>query len=188
MNEEDYLKIYEKCKNNSVGEDKKIKKNKTTITTNLKKTVATFIAILSMSSLIGCGINKNNSSIEPSTMYWTIDETWNGYTYDQISKYEKSRIYNKIGIDNVQNIDMYTTNDFINIGFNESYLLGFYLYFDENIVTEFCKSIGYENLNDYLIKNNYMDKDNNPVVDMWVADALENSSELMLSREVGKTR
>lgn len=173
-------KIYKKTLNNSVGREKKCFYAK-----NIKKTVnkialQTLILVFIASSLMGCTAqlaknnDLNNTNLNESENYTTVVEFEHG-AYE-ITMYQVNRVYDLLNSYNLNNFSYNgnkkhyncSSEDFMKIEeLDESYLYGFYLVSDRETLNEVCKVLGYEDIKDYLVKNNYVDKDNNPDVNVW---------------------
>ena len=91
----------------------------------------------------------------------------NGFT-DYYTNEENERHYN------------YTAEDYKSMpNFDERYLYSLYLVVDDYTIDEFTKSLGYEDLEDYLIKNDYVDEEGNPSTYNWYNVYLYNMAKIM---------
>lgn len=198
MIDKDYDRIFAKLKKNSIGVSKRVKNKRIKIKASLKRGVATFLSIMTVASMAGCGLLKQYDPEKHKTSKsWNITDTWNGYTYDEINNYEEARLdkvlsdynmtdYTKNGYKRSYN---YTAKDYMNVvELDETYMHGFYHMTDSYTVNQFCISQGYKNFEDYLGKNGYTNSDGKTDINKWIADDLEIMSKMMDSREVGKTK
>lgn len=172
-------KIYKKTIENSVGREKKcfyVKNIKNSIN---KVAIETLVLVFIASSLMGCTgqfVKNNNDNINLDvTESYTFVKEFEHSSYE-ITMYQVNRVYDLLNSYNLNDFSYngnkkhynYTSEDFKKIKeLDESYLYGFYLVSDRETLNEVCISLGYNDIKDYLIKNNYVDKDNNPDVNVW---------------------
>ena len=197
--EKDYKNIFEKMKAKSIGTNKRVKNKKIKIKARLKKPLAGLMAVIALASVIGCGaLKQHDPGKRNQTSYsWKSDDTWSGYTYNQINAFEEERLdkvlnsynmtdYTKDGYKRSYN---YTAKDYMKVTeLDETYIHGFYHMTDSYTVEQFCISQGYQNLNDYLVKSGYTDSEGKEDINKWIADDLEQMGKMMASREVGKSK
>ena len=138
--------IYENSKKNSIGKDKKqklVKKIKKISTAAL----VSFIAITSGVSLTACQ--------DPN------------YTTQMVSLYiyDAQEIFEKYGLDYSQK---YSVEDYMKIpDINDENLIGFYEMRGREECEKIAQSIGYEGIDDYLVKNGYEKDNGEPSVRVW---------------------
>lgn len=200
MTEQEFKDIYEKLKNNSIGEEKKSSNKRIKVQATLKKGIAAFLSVFAISSMVGCGMHvksndeKDNNSV---VSLWDINGTWNGYSYDQIVDFEENRVKEVLEINHMEDYTKeghrrnykYTADDYKKvIEFDESYIGGFYHLTDTYSLDQFCASRGYENFHDYLEKNGYTTEDGKDNLEKWQADNLEKISQKMKTREAVRTK
>jgi len=191
--------IYKKTVNNSVGRDKRCSYTKNIKNSINKIAIETLLLVFIASSLMGCtgqfALNNNVSSMDNKESYTTTVER--KYSYYEIASFEKNRVYGLMedngltdfihkGNDKHYN---YTAEDFKKIKeLDESYLYGFYMVADRETLDEVCKALGYTDIKDYLIKNNYVDKENNPDVNVWYDSNLVNIQKIMSEQGIQRSR
>lgn len=139
-------KIYEISKNNSIGQDKKqklIRRVKKISTT----TLVALIAITSGVSLTACQ--------DPN------------YTTKMVSLYiyDAQEIFDKYGLDYSKK---YSVEEYMKIpDINDNNLIGFYEMQGREECEKIAQSIGYEGIDDYLVKNGYVNSNGEPSVRAW---------------------
>ena len=78
----------------------------------------------------------------------------------------------------------YTAEDYRKMeGLDESYLSGFYKLCDEESFAVILKALEYKDLDDFLVKNGYVDESGNPDHQKWYEQEIRNTVEL---KEQGK--
>lgn len=192
--EQDKLKrIYERAVANSVGKDKKCEYKKTIKNAIVKTATVTLILTLIASGLVGCeGKYKIDSDGELK-----ITSTENQFSTYEIACYQDSRVYNLLADYNFTNYEVvgtkrnyhYTAENYKKIKeLDESYLYGFYVITTHETTNEVCKALGYQDLKDFLISNNYVDKNNNPDISVWYKQNKEKIIKIMEEEETNQRR
>lgn len=185
MEKEKYLQMYDNLKNKSIGNNKRVKKNKKTVKAILKISIATMLSTMALASFVGCTSISREYNPED---YKIVIDTYSGYKPSEIINYEKLRVNDIMqaygmedySIDGIRKNYHYSSSDYEKIiELDETYIHGFYMYSDMNTVTEVCKSLGYDNLTDYLIKNNYVDENGMPSEAKWEEENLEKIGSIM---------
>lgn len=201
MNEQDYQKIYESAKENSIGPEKKAPASRKKQKLYINITIGVLVAGLATAGIVSIFAPKNDEkTITPEQ---TITETveyeseYNGYSDIEIGTYERLRAkdllddygftdYTEEG--NKRNYN-YTSEDYKKITeLDESYLYALYIITTENTFNEFLKALGYENLQSFLITNNYTDENNKPSLYAWALADLEEISLIMKDKTEEKVQ
>mgnify|MGYP004468562331 CR=1 FL=1 len=158
--------IYEKLKNNSIGENdihkvKDVKKGKT-----LVKTIVPLLAIFMIVSV--CGINVvNNYQESANTKY--------EFNYDLLTVSDSLFIYtdgirSKMYLAHLDPNKPHTIEEYKTIHLTNEDIFGIYQYTsrDKEETEKAIKSLGYDDWNDYLIKQNCINKNNEADFNLWV--------------------
>ena len=138
--------IYENSKRNSIGKDKKqklIKKVKKISTAML----VSLIAITSGVSLTACQ--------DPN------------YTTKMVSLYifDAQEIFEKYGLDYGKK---YSVEDYMKIpDINDNNLIGFYEMRGREECEKIAQALGYDGIDDYLVKNGYVNSNGEPSIKKW---------------------
>lgn len=190
---EKLLNVFNKMKENSIGTTKKAKSTRKRISVTLKKSVATMLTILTAATFVGCNSKNKNKDYTKETYSinsMTLDDQFNGFTYDEIVSYEKNRVdelmtsydLTDYTIINGKREYNYTVDDYKNMyALNDSYLRGFTYLTTDKTVNDITNVLGYENLADYMEKKGYKSDDE------WLYDDLNNIS-YMMSLRYSKTK
>lgn len=138
--------IYKDSMKNSIGKDKKGK-----ISKKIKKiAVASFAVLISIAS----GVSLC-SCTDPSAVNY-INVT---YSHDAASIYEKY---------NMDKYGSYTVEDYSKMpDINDDNLIGFYEFKGKEECNKIAQALGYDDLNDYLVKHDYVTADGRPSVSAW---------------------
>lgn len=187
---ENHEKIYEKTKNNSIGPDKKAPAKRT------KKSIATTISIsllimtLAASGLahyLGVSTKKTTIDNQP-TIEIEYKNEYNGYKTREITTFARLRAIDFLkehGITEYVTIEdrrdyKYSAEDYKKISeLDESYLSALYTLTTPETFNEFLKALGYTNLDDFLISNNYLDSKGKASTRTWRIFDLEKISTIM---------
>lgn len=194
LTEQDFERIYNNTMQNSIGEEKQCDYNKKTKKVTLRIAFATLIIILVMTCFNNLILPEIRESIKNSIKQEeNVELEYNGYYLSEIETYEYIRFSNLMAENNLtsytQNgliIDYnYTVEDYKKMdGLDESYL--YTVYRKTNDLNEFLHVFGYNDLNDYLIKNNYVDKNGEPSTIKWRIETAKDTSEIMLNEARGR--
>lgn len=178
--------LFEKMKVNSIGNDKISEYKPIKKQIKFKFAKIAIITMLSMTCLTGCG---NMISQDRNVTEQTIESNYNGYSLYDIHVFENYRLNTLLNNYNLTEYEennrvrsySYTVEDYKQISeLDDSYLYAFYNMCDTQTVTTVCNALGYQDLNDYLIKNNYITKSGNPDTYEWSEANSENISNIML--------
>ena len=149
--------LYTKAKNNSIGANKKdvLKVQKKNVS---KKILTSLFAVLISLSLCAC---YNNSNEKTASFYDEVNmDVVNLYlsdSYYELDKIIKDTDVKKYYTDN--SIEQYMQiKDYL----REEDMLIYYNTFGKDEIDDVSKVMGYENFNDFLIKNEYVDEEGNP--------------------------
>ena len=172
--------IFNDAVNNSIGKEKKVKKEfKKKFFVKLPMTLIT--GVLIAVSAAGCGlINIKETSKDTNPIYeeyMNIAEDY-GVTSLEINTYQINRLYellDKYGIDKyevngIKREYFLTADDYEKISeLDESYLCAMYYSSSKSSANEMAKALGYAGIDDYLIKNDFKDKDGKADFRLWSA-------------------
>lgn len=191
MNEQNkYKENYEKLKKNSIGSEKKCKDVRKKIIIN--SSIAAIVLTFALTCFVGTNktINKIRNDININNDINNHDkissisnvEYISGYRVYDIKIYSKLRVndlllqynYTNYQTENNRRIYNYTAIDYSKIEeLDESYLYGFYIHTDSKTLDEVCISLGYQSLQDYLTKNNYVDESGKIDFIKWENESLK---------------
>ena len=142
----DINSLYENSKKNIIGKDKKqklVKKIKSVATT----TLVALIAITSGVSLTAC--------TDPNT----VNRIVSVYVFDAQEIYEKY---------NMSPTERHSVEEYSKIpDINDENLIGFYEMRDRIECDKIAQALGYDNLDDYLVKNGYVNSEGGPSIKAW---------------------
>lgn len=184
MNDEQYKVIYENLKRNSIGEEK-VSTYKPT-----KRKVKLLVALTTLLIMFLTSCNMSNK-VQPKE---TQMEVYTSDTFSSldISLYQRSRVINLMasyGYTDYTNINnyreyKYTVEDYQKMEeLDETYLYGFYMVTTTKTFNTVLNSLGYKDLNDYLIRNNYVNKDNKPDTNKWYVETQKAIDEMMKEKK-----
>lgn len=119
-------------------------------------------------------------------------DNFNGYTTYEIRTYETLRAKEILNNNDLTEYGSFITENGFKRKYNykaedyekiseldETYLYGMYMVTHQETLNEILKSLGYENLDDFLLKNNYTDVNGNPSIKVWQSMDLVQMSEIM---------
>lgn len=201
MNEQYYQEIYESAKENSIGPEKKASASRKKQKLYINIAIGVLVASLATAGIVSIFAPKNveEQKIPEQTISETVEyeREYNGYSDIEIGAYERLRAkdllddygftdYTEEG--NKRNYN-YTSEDYQKITeLDESYLYALYVITTENTFNEFLKALGYENLQAFLITNNYTDENNKPSLYAWALADLEEISLIMKGKTEEKVQ
>ena len=116
-----------------------------------------------------------------------LEFEYNGYSLSDIQAYETIRFYNlmrKNGLTDYTQIGFsmdynYTAEDYKKMkGLDETYL--YTIYRKTHDLDEFLEALGYSSLDEYLLKNNYVDEYGKPSTTYWRIETAKDTSQQML--------
>ena len=116
-----------------------------------------------------------------------LELEYNGYSLSDIQAYETIRFYNlmrKNGLTDYTQIGFsmdynYTAEDYKKMkGLDETYL--YTIYRKTHDLDEFLEALGYSSLDEYLLKNNYVDEYGKPSTTYWRIETAKEISQMML--------
>lgn len=126
---------------------------------------------------LGSAYNRVISSSKVETKEDSDDDGLYGFTTYQISTYQTLRLYDLLEANNLTEYEpeqltrrnyKYTADDYKKVAeLDESYLYAFYTETTLETLTEVCQALGYDDIEDFLIRKGYVDKDGNPDVSVW---------------------
>lgn len=179
--------IFDNLVKNSIGKEKKCKKDFKIRNVVMKIALPVVIGIIMASSLTGCirlTPSSENSAISE------MAEIKDNYPFNlgDVRMYERERLYELFDENGI--ID-YTSKygrrdyncseeDYRSVrGLDESYLYAMYFGSSHEDAETLARALGYESLDDFLVKNDYVDDKGNPSVKIWGAkDALRMAEKL----------
>lgn len=204
MDKKVYENIYNVLEKNSIGNEKKCPNNRKKKKVILKISLGMLTGLLIVVGIIGSSLIKlNNNYYEQIQQIEDVDNNdveRYGYSIINIQEYGKlitKNMLKEYGFDNYTINDdnyrhyNYTSDDYKKIiNFDERYLYSLYLVVDDYTINEFTKSLGYKDLDDYLIKNNYIDDEGKASTYKWLIDYLREMAKIMndLPKEEGRTK
>lgn len=195
MNED---KIYENLVLNSIGREKKVKKMFNLKKVTLKVSLPILLSTIMSISLSGCNSNKSVKTKSSKTSqtetisssntkeldinlimenYSQIYENY-GITAIDINTYERQRLFQLLKKYKMNNYTMvngkrdyhYKISDYAKIKeLDDNYLYTFHYIATYDSLLKMVNSMGYDNLNDYLIKNKYVDSNGKASLKIWGA-------------------
>jgi len=186
--------FYQKILQNSVGREKRSKFKLYSQKVILKVALSVLTLTLVAYGLAGCksyqpNIDSNNNKPTYSTEETKDDDKYNGFSILEIITYRKLRtetlLYhsdcNEYVLNGNKRSYNYKAEDFQKIeGLDETYLYGFYSLTDDSTFTEILKALGYSTLDEFLIQNKFVNRDNGkPDINMWIEFDLIQISEIM---------
>lgn len=183
IKKEQYEQNYESMLKNSVGPDKRCPYTTTVKKALLSVSLFTLTTSFILSGLCGCAkiqkFSNPQSSIETKIEQSYDDnqeDKYHGFSLYDISTYQRLRTYeimeengfNNYTTEGTRRNYNYTSEDFKKLDkLDETYLYGFYTSTTGSTLNQVCGALGYENLEDFLIKNNYVDSQGNPSTMVW---------------------
>lgn len=194
MDSTNYQELYEKLKNNSIGEEKISNSKRTRKQVLLRVSLTTLASVILMTSLVGCGYQKNNNYNQTNTTTeseYIFDDR--GYTTGEITGFRKGRVYELMKdngyqdyeVNNGMQRDYGLSVDQIKelSGLDESYMYGFYCVTTPNMAEKVAIALGYKNIDDYVIIHGYIDENGNPDYREWMHHDKENMVNLLFELE-----
>ena len=191
MSKEELDRIYENAKENSIGPEKKSSAKREKKTVAMKITIGALAAILAISGLTGC-VQKTiqptpneSTSISENIEY---KNEYNGYSDVEIGIYERLRLGDLLEANGFTDYTMdgqkksynYSAEDFKKIEeLDETYLYASYIATTKETFMNILTSLGYENLEDFLIKNEYVDENGKGSIYVWCIKNMEEMSLIM---------
>ena len=152
--------LYNKTQENSLKNSKIIKK-----TTKKQITKQMIIAIITISSALSmCACQSNDMYLNYNTTL-ERDEAYQTLTEYGIQVYNENDDYVSHSVEDYKKIE----------GLNEVDLLGYYSLLGMNESEKVVQALGYENWNDFLIKNNYVNENGKPDIYKWKRAMQENN-------------
>lgn len=203
MIQDNYKKIYENMKNNSVGSEKRCNNKKIKKRVKLNITLATIVGTIIISGVVGLNAKSKKDFLTYDEYKQTEDYkeyqkkygTY-GYSNKEIINYEIARSINLLEENNMTDYEQkaygikqynYTVEDYKKIDkLDESYLFGFYRATNQSTFSEILITLGYSSLDDFLLKNNYVDENGNPSVNEWMTYELNSTAKIMYESEENK--
>ena len=176
--------MFNNMMSNSIGNDKRCKKEFKIKKVIMKIALPVIIGIAMATSLTGCFFNytPDNRVVEAVSEMGKISDN---YPFDlgDVRMYEKSRLYNLLDEKGITKFDgQYglrdydcTVDDYKMISeLDESYLYAMYSCSSEEDANTLAQALGYTSLDDYLIKNEFVDSNGKPSTKYWGAvDAVQ---------------
>jgi len=177
MNEEQI--IYQNTLNNSIGEEKICDYNKKNKSGKLKVALATVLVAFTVTTSAGCSFPVYNNTQDDIDLETSIDNESIGYEEEYEKKLEDNYYgYNQLYLANhMKSVGIfrleeqgytnfshkfpkryyhYSAEDFSKFAAEEAYIYySMYLLMDKACFELFLQGQGYDNLEDYLIKNGY---------------------------------
>ena len=190
-NDKNYI-LYENLKKNSIGNEKKCKAVKYIKKGTLRVGITVLISAFTIGVLSGCNIhedyfNNNDNENNHSSYEQTLND-YNGFSIVEIRNYEMLRAddlfsnngFHSYSMEGTKRKYNYKSSDYKRIKeLDETYLYGIYLNTNSSTFNEVLQALGYSDLEDYLIKNNYVNKNGEPSTMAWSNADLEKMSQLM---------
>ncbi|MBQ7031458.1 MAG: hypothetical protein IJN13_03695 [Bacilli bacterium] len=178
MEQKDLQKIYDRALENSVGNNKKCPFKKVFKTVVMKIALLTLLITFLASCMVGCFGNYKEEDINftQSGEAFENDGKTNGFSTYQISTYQNLRLYDLLEaydftdftLDGTKRDYHYTEEQYSQIQeLDETYLYAFYTQTTPATLTAVCKSLGYDNLESFLLDNGYVDKEGKPSISIW---------------------
>ncbi len=179
--QDNYQKIYKNMETNSIGSEKRCNKKIIKKNVKLNITLATLVGAIVVSGVVGLKI-KNEKEFLSYNEYIQTEEYQEkygtyGYSQQEIINYAKEKSINLLEENNMTEDGKssygfkhysYTIEDYKKIDkLDESYLLGFYEGTTQSTFNNILMSLGYNSLDDFLLQNNYVDKNGNPDIAEW---------------------
>lgn len=170
--------IYKNMKNNSIGNDKKCSYKKVTKKAKLKRTIASILTILIISTFSGCYLKSSKDrNLSSETQQTEITNLFSSdFDVNELIAFEETRAIELLKDNGFSDFDIigfkreynYTVDEFKEIsGLDNTYLYGLYAVTTNNTFDKILKSLDYENLDDFLTQNNYVNNKNQPSVKVW---------------------
>lgn len=146
-----------KAKANSIGKNKK-EIFKTKIKNIGRTTLAVLLSSLLVFSMCSCKITSIVQT-DYDISYHAVDE------YQTTVIYEIEKIYEMNGMQFYYDME-YSIEDYEKIShmFNEEDMIVYYTCMREEEFNKLLQALGYEDMTDFLIKNNYLDEKGNPSI------------------------
>lgn len=169
--------------NNSIGAEKRCKKDFKIKKVVMKLALPIIIGIVMATSLTGCFFNQTPSKVDVAVS--EMADISQNYPFDlgDVRIYEKARLYNLLDEKGITKYDgQYglrdydcTVDDYKMIPeLDESYLYSMYSFSSEEDANILAQALGYSSLDDYLIKNGFVDSDGKQSIRYWGAvDAVQ---------------
>lgn len=121
----------------------------------------------------GCSVSPDSFEFLFSEL---VEESTLDYDIIEISRFQSRRsleLLDSYGFTDYTMVDQkrnyhYTAEDYKKIDtLDETYLYGMYIETTDRTLREILRSMGYENLNDYLIQKGYVSSDGEPSTYIW---------------------
>lgn len=178
--------IFEKLKENSIGKEKRVKKEFKIKKGIVRAAAAVLVGFLMATSLTGCMAGKK-SGYQIMQEYEHINEDY-GVTAGEISYYEKDRLYDLLDSNGITNYDEQngtrkyhcTADEYATVkGLDESYIYTMYYTSSKEAALEMAKALGYSSLDDFLTESGYVGLDGKPDYFLWAAvDSINMAKEI----------
>lgn len=142
--------------------------------------------------LTGCSVVKvERPETTEEKQEVTYANTYNGYKDYQIGTYERLRAMDLLEAYGLTDYSMdgrkrhypYTVEEFRAVTeLDETYLYALYILCDRDTFMVVLEALGYEDLEDFLIRMNYVDDEGEPSLFVWAVADMELISEIMVEK------
>jgi len=191
LEEKDYQLIYENLKNNSIGKEKICSSNFAVKKIALTVALTTFISVFTTACSVSLKDKLFNSK-DTSSVVEVYEPT--KYSRVEISSYNQLRSRNLLVDNGFTDYKIegdyrdynYTAEQFSTIkDLDDTYLYGFYMVVTEKTFSNILNALGYKDLNDFLVKNKYVDSENKPSKQKWYSENTKQIEQIMVE-EMGE--
>lgn len=182
--------VFENIVNNSIGNEKKCKKKFRVKEITTKISLPIILAFTVATSLTGCFFKSVPSKVDLAVS--EVGKISDKYPFNlgDIRMYEKVRLYDLLDEKGVTNFsEKYafrdygcSAEDYRKIPeLDDSYLYAMYSTSSEEDANTLAQALGYSSLDDYLIKNGFVDESGKPSIKYWRAVDAINMAEKIYS-------
>ena len=181
--------IFDNLLKNSIGKEKKCKKDFKIRNVVMKVALPVIIGIIMASSMTGCMRNPRVDTPVDKAVSQMLDIR-NNYPFNlgDVRLYERNRLYMLLDDNGI--IDFTgrygkrdyncTEEDYRSVdGLDESYLYAMYFGSSEEDAETLARALGYSSIDDFLVKKGYVDEDGKPSIDYWAAEDALNIAEIL---------
>ncbi|MBR3049211.1 MAG: hypothetical protein IKG58_01455 [Bacilli bacterium] len=199
MDKEKYQEIFDQAKKNSIGSEKQDPNKRITKKVKMMVTIPVLIGTLTAAGVlgVGCAMPVKNPIAQEKVTEDFRDMSYRDYGYSNIDidSYAKIRALEKLSeagftADSKEGFKYHidaTAEDFKRLGeLDSDHVYSLEEALDEETMDKVLESMGYEDIDDYLVKNNFVDSKGEAYRVKWFYDHMNNMADEMHEQEASK--
>lgn len=202
MDREKYQEIFDQTKKNSIGSEKKDSNKRVRKKVKMMVTIPVLVGTLTAAGVlgVGCAIPVKDPVQQETTTneYSYLDDTSYrdyGYSDIEIESYGKVRALQKLndagftatGKDGFKYHYDESVEDFKKLGqLDNDYIYSLEAILDDETMSKVYQAMGYENEDDFMVKNNFVDSKGKADGVKWFYEYMNSMAERMHENEMNK--